>query len=207
MDEDEEPLISKSMWKNIILASVILFVLIGAGFVMSSYNLLVSTDMGVLQKQANIQSNLQMRADLVPNLVATIIGSGRFESGTLNEIISLRTQSNQIRMGVASSTTAEGLQEQDSNLNNVIGRLLMISEQYPTLKTTDSYKELMGQLKDTELQIRNSRNEYNAAVYDYQTVTRSTPTNIFAGWFGFNSNRYTMFSASSQSQSVPVVNF
>jgi LemA protein len=175
--------------------------------IVGSYNMLIDKDVTVKQMQSNVQTSIERRADLVPNLVSTIQGSGKFEKSTLVDVIAERSQSQQIKENIATAQTPSEIQAQETSLSGVIGRLMLVYEQYPTLKTTDGYKELVAQLTDSENQIQWNRNNYNTAVRDYQQTTRSFPINIVAIAFGFNQDKYQMFAAISEKQTVPAVNF
>lgn len=175
--------------------------------IVGSYNILVDKDVTVKQMQSNVQTSLERRAYLVPNLVSTIQGSGKFEQSTLVNVIAERSQAQQIKENIATAQTPSEIQTQETSLSGVIGRLMLVYEQYPTLKTTDQYKELMAQLTATEDHIQWDRNNYNSAVRDYQQTTRSFPINIVAIAFGYNQDKYQMFTAVSDKQNVPVVNF
>ena len=226
----EEPMITHDQWKTIVVVAMSLFLIIGLGFVSIchafdtvcnligfliiglgfggiSYNLLITADTNVLEKQGNLQASLEQRADLIPNIVSTIEGSESFEKSTLVDVVSERGRALGVKDGVSSAKDATGLSTASTYTESNIGRLLAIFEQYPQLKTTDQFLALQKQLSDTETQIRTSRNEYNSAVKDYQLVMRSFPTNVFAKMFGYSDNRYQMFTADISKQAVPVVQF
>lgn len=184
---------------------IVLFIVGLLGFTCFSYNFLVQVDVGVMQKQAQVQTALEQRADLIPNLVSTIKGSAAFERNTLLEVIEARNTA--LRTNLSNADTVDKLQKSSEEIDSNIDRLLVVVEQYPTLKTTEQFNSLQGRLSDTEDQIRKDRNAYNQAVADYQQVIRSTPTNFFAWIFGFRQDRYQMFSAAPEKQAVPVVAF
>jgi LemA protein len=175
--------------------------------IMGSYNSLVSKDVRVEQARGNVQSALERRADLIPNLVATIEGSATFEQDTLVKVIEARASATQIKAQIESAETAEQLQASQDSLAGVIGRLLLVYEQYPQLQTTVAFRELQAQLTATENQINSERNNYNTAVLDYKTTVRSFPSNIIARWFGFEEDKWSMFQVYPGKSEVPVVQF
>jgi LemA protein len=210
MTDDNQPtqtLIPMQFRKILVFIGVILAVMIVVATIAGSYNTLVDKDMTVSQMRGNLQNSLERRADLIPNIVATIQGSGKFEQSTLVDVIAMRSQSQQIRENIAGAQTTAQLQTQETSLAGVIGRLMLVYEQYPVLKTTDQYKELSAQLVATENQINGNRDNYNAAVRDYQQTVRSFPTNVMAGMFGFHADKWVMFSTPDAKQDVPVVGF
>jgi|LSQX01.1.fsa_nt_gb LemA protein len=173
----------------------------------TSYNDLVSKDMSVEYTKATVQTALERRADLIPNLVATIEGSAEFEKGTLVEVTAMRNQAMQIKETLQSEQTVDELQKSQEELGVIIGRLMVVYEQYPTLQTTQSFRELQAQLVATENQINGERNNYNAAVMNYKSTVRSFPTVIIARLFGFEEDAWTMFEAYPGKANVPVVQF
>lgn len=175
--------------------------------IIGSYNTLVAKDVRVEQSRANVQTALERRADLIPNLVSTVEGSAIFEHDTLTDVISARSQATQIKADIEDAQTAEELQAAQDSLAGVISRLLLVYEQYPTLQTTVAFRELQAQLTATENQINSERNNYNAAVMDYKTTVRVFPSNIIAGIFGFEEDKWDMFKAQPGKTDVPVVSF
>lgn len=187
--------------------AIILVVAIVGSTIGGAYNTLVQKDVTVEQMQGNVQTALERRADLIPNYVKVIEGSAQFEHDTLTDIIQMRAQANQIKENVKASRTVEDIQASQDSLGAVIGRLMMLTEQYPNLRTTSQFAELEAQLTATENQINAERNNYNTAVMDYKMSVRAFPTNVLAGFFGFNENKWSMFKASAEKQEVPEVDF
>lgn len=175
--------------------------------IMGSYNGLVQKDVTVEQHKANVQTALERRADLIPNFVATVEGSAKFERSTLTDVIAMRGQAAQIKENIKTAQTAEELQAQQDSLQGVIGRLMLVYEQYPTLQTTTQFRELEAQLTATENQINSERNNYNAAVMDYKMSTRAFPSNIVAKTFGFREDKWDMFQVYPGKGEVPTVKF
>lgn len=182
-------------------------ILILVGSTLTSYNTLVAKDEAVSTAWANVQSQYQRRADLIPNLVNTVKGYAKHESSTLEQVVSARAKATQLTVD-ANSLTPEKmaqLQAAQGELSQAIGRLLMISEQYPTLKADENFSELQAQLEGTENRINESRNRYNEKVREYNVKVRRFPANIVAGLFGFD--KRTPFSAEAGADKAPSVNF
>ncbi len=205
-DEPTKTLFESYKW--VIPFVVVVFVVMAIVLpIMGSYNGLVQKDVTVEQHKANVQTALERRADLIPNFVATVEGSAKFERSTLTDVIAMRGQAAQIKENIKSAQTAEELQTQQDSLQGVIGRLMLVYEQYPTLQTTTQFRELEAQLTATENQINSERNNYNAAVMDYKMAVRAFPSNIVAGVFHFNVDKWDMFTVYPGKGEVPTVKF
>ena len=172
-----------------------------------SYNGLVASDIKVDQAKANIHASLEKRADMIPNVIATVQGSANFEKNTLVEVIAMRSQATQIKEKVKAARSIEDIQEAQDELGAVIGRLLMINEQYPQLQTIAAFRDLQSTLKETENEIRDQRDAYNEAVKQYKSNVRTFPSNIVAGTFGFKEDKWVMFQVKPGKEEVPVVKF
>ena len=187
---------------------IILVVLALFGFYgCSSYNGLVQTDTQVENAWANVQTQYQRRADLIPNLVNTVKGAADFEKSTLTEVIQARANATSMKID-PSNLTPENIQKfqavQDQ-LSGSLSRLLAVAESYPQLKATQNFSELQAQLEGTENRITVARNDFNGVATSYNASVRTFPTNIFAGVFGFQ--RKGLFEASQAAQSAPTVQF
>jgi LemA protein len=159
------------------------------------------------QTWAEVQSSYQRRADLVPNLVATVKGVANFETTTLTQVIEARAKATSMNVN-ASDLTPDKLQQFQQNqgqLSQALGRLMVVSEQYPQLKATESFRDLQSQLEGTENRIKVARDKYNAAVKDYNVGITSFPANLFAGVFGFKQRPW--FQADQGAQNAPKVQF
>jgi len=205
-DDDFMKLFKQYKWVIPFIAIVVVVAMVGCTLG-GAYNSLVVKDTTVQIMQGNVQTALERRADLIPNYVKTIEGSSLFEHDTLTDIAEMRASANKITENVKASRTVDDVQKNQDQLGAVIGRLMMLTEQYPTLKTTDQYKELEAQLAATENQINEERNNYNKAVMDYKTTVRAFPTGLIAGPLGFHEDKWEMFQASQQKQEVPDINF
>ena len=187
----------------VILAAVVLI----GGCGCSGYNSLVQQDEAVKKAWNNVQSDYQRRADLIPNLVNTVKGEANFEQTTLQNVIQARASATQIKVN-ASDLTPEKLQQYQAaqgQLSQALGRLLAVAENYPTLRANDAFRGLQTQLEGTENRIKVSRNDFNAAVQEYNVKVRTFPMNIFAGMFGFHVKQG--FTADAGSQNAPKVDF
>jgi LemA protein len=173
----------------------------------SGYNGLVQQDENVKKVWNNVQSQYQRRSDLIPNLVSTVQGEANFERGTLTEVINARSRATSIQIN-ADDLTPEKLQQYQQaqgQLSGALGRLLAVAEAYPNLQTNQAFQNLMAELSGTENRIAVARNDFNAAVQDYNVRVRRFPTNILAGIMGFGKREG--FTADPGSQNAPKVNF
>lgn len=167
----------------------------------------VTLDTQVENTWANVQSAYQRRADLVPNLVATVKGAANFEQSTLTGVAEARAKATSIQVDPTNLTPEKlaEFQNAQSGLSQAIGKLLMVTENYPELRATESFKELQSQLEGTENRIKVERDKYNAAVAEYNSGVRKFPANFWAGIFGFE--RKTPFQADQSAQNAPKVEF
>ncbi|MBC7569599.1 MAG: LemA family protein, partial [Spirosoma sp.] len=176
---------------------IVLVVLALFGFYgCSSYNGLVQKDTQVENAWANVQTQYQRRADLIPNLVRTVQGAANFEKSTLTEVIQARANATSMKID-PSNLTPENIQKfqaAQDKLSGSLSRLLAVAESYPQLKATQNFSELQAQLEGTENRITVARNDFNGVATSYNASVRSFPNNIFAGIFGFS--RKGLFEAS-----------
>ena len=173
----------------------------------SGYNGLVQQDETVKKVWNNVQSQYQRRSDLIPNLVNTVQGEANFERGTLTDVISARARATQVQVN-ANDLTPDKLQQfqqAQAQLSGALGRLLAVAENYPNLQTNQAFQNLMAELSGTENRIAVARNDFNAAVQDYNVRVRRFPTNILAGIMGFHPREG--FTADPGTQNAPKVNF
>lgn len=168
---------------------------------------LVTLDENSKSKWGEVQNQYQRRADLVPNLVSTVKGAANFEQKTLTDVINARSKATSIQVD-PENLTPEKLQEFQSaqgELSQALGRLMMITENYPQLRATEAFRDLQVQLEGTENRITVARKNFNDAVQAYNTKLRVFPNNIFAGIMGFE--RKGMFEADQNAQKAPQVQF
>lgn len=172
-----------------------------------AYNGLVPMDENVKEKWAKVQSQYQRRADLIPNLVNTVKGAANFEQKTLTDVIEARAKATQMKVD-ANNLTPEKLQEfqaSQGQLSQALGRLMMITENYPELKATEQFRDLSVQLEGTENRITTARNDFNESVKEYNTKARRFPLNLLASLFDMKAK--PMFEADPSAQKAPTVQF
>jgi LemA protein len=193
--------------RNIVLLSILGFILLLGGCGCSGYNGLVQKDQNVKGKWANVESDYQRRSDLIPNLVNTVKGAANFEKSTLEAVVNARAQATQTKIDVSnlSPEKVAEFQRAQGQLSGAIGRLLVTMEKYPELKATDAFRDLQAQLEGTENRIKVSRNDFNAAVQDYNTSVRTFPMVLFSGIFGFKEKGF--FAAEAGAEKAPTVDF
>lgn len=173
----------------------------------SSYNGLVKGEESVTAAWAQVESQYQRRADLIPNLVATVKGYAEHESSTLQAVTEARNKATGITID-ANNMTQEDLnrfQQAQDELGKSLGRLIAVSEAYPDLKANKNFEDLQVQLEGTENRISVARQDFNKAAQAYNTSVRSFPKNIFASIFGFEKKAY--FQAAAGSEEAPKVEF
>ena len=159
---------------------------------------------------ADVQNNYQRRADLIPNLVETVKGYAAQERTVLTEVTQARASATQVKVDASTITDPARFQEfaqAQDRLSGVLGRLMMIQERYPDLKSNQNFLALQSQLEGTENRIAVSRRDYNDAVRDYNTTLRTFPTILWAKTFYSGSKPMQLFQANAAAQSAPSVNF
>lgn len=175
----------------------------------SSYNRLVTLDQNVDAKWAQVQTDYQRRADLVPNLVNTVSGAANFEKSTITQVVEARASVGQLRVGgVQSPATAAELAEFEqaqTRLSSALSRLLVVVENYPNLKATANFRDLQAQLEGTENRIAVSRRDFNEAARQYNTAIRRFPALLYAGLLGFAPKPY--FQSAPGADVAPRVQF
>lgn len=187
--------ISTGKWVLVILG-ILLVVLLFWG--VGGYNGLVKLKENVDNQSSNISTQLQRRADLIPNLVNTVKGYSLHET----EIIESVSES---RAKLAGATTMQEKAQADSQLTSSLSRLLMVVENYPNLKADAQFTQLMDELSGTENRISVARQDYNSAVKTYNQKIKTFPTVIIANIMKFGQGEY--FEASEGSKEVPNVSF
>jgi LemA protein len=173
----------------------------------SVYNGMVTMEENVTNQWANVETQYQRRADLIPNLVNTVKGYAAHEKSTLEAVISARSQATQIKVD-ADNLTPEKLaqyQKAQGDVTSALGKLLAITESYPDLKANQNFLELQAQLEGTENRINVARKDFNDAAKKYNVSIRRFPRNIIAGMFGFDKKSY--FEAAPGTENAPKVQF
>jgi LemA protein len=195
------------MKKNKTLIIIIGVIAILAIWVTVVYNGLVSSEENVNNQWANVETQYQRRADLIPNLVNTVKGYATHEKTTLEAVIAARSSATQIKID-AENLTPEKLQQYQKaqgDVTSALGKLLAITENYPDLKANQNFLELQSQLEGTENRINVARKDFNDAAKVYNVSIRRFPRSIFAGMFGFQKKSY--FEASAGAENAPKVQF
>jgi LemA protein len=177
--------------------------------VIGSYNGLVGLSQGVDAKWAQVQTVYQRRADLIPNLVATVSGAANFEKSTLTNVTEARASVGRMQLdpNKAPSDAAQLAQYQaaQGQISSALSRLLVVSENYPDLKSNTNFRDLQAQIEGTENRISVARQDFNNVVQTYNTKVKTFPAVLIAGLMGFSPKPY--FQADAGSQAAPKVNF
>ena len=196
------------MKKGLIILIAVAAVVLGIFFwFQGNYNKMVKMDEGVQAAWSQVENVYQRRADLIPNLVATVKGYAAHEQQTLEGVVSARSKATQITVD-AENMTAEKLaeyQKAQGELGAALGKLLAITENYPELKANENFLSLQSQLEGTENRIAVERKKFNETARAYNTMIRQFPKNIVANLFGFEKKPY--FEAAEGAHQAPVVEF
>jgi len=182
-----------------IAGGVIIFVF----WLVSTYNKLVTLDEAVPAQWAQVENVYKRRADLIPNLVATVQGYAKHESSTLQAVIAARASATQIKVDPTNLTAAKlkEFQAAQGQLSQALGRLMMVKESYPDLKANQNFLDLQAQLEGTENRISTERMKFNDAAKDFNSMIRRFPGMLF----GFQKRAY--FEASDAEKVTPKVQF
>lgn len=173
----------------------------------SNYNNMVTLDEAVAQSWANVETQYQRRADLIPNLVNTVKGYAEHEQQTLTDVIAARSSASSMQLN-PNELTAENMaayQEAQGAVGSALGRLLMVSERYPELKANQNFVELQAQLEGTENRIAVARGDFNNVTREYNSTIRRFPANMIANFFDFEAKPY--FEADAAAAKAPTVEF
>lgn len=192
---------------TIVLIVILGILLMGGCSVMNIQKSMVRNDENVKGKWGEVQNQYQRRSDLIPNLVNTVKGAANFEQKTLTDVIAARASATQIKVD-PDNLTPEKLQQfqaAQGQLSQALGRLMVVSEQYPELKANQNFLALQDQLEGTENRITVARKNFNEAVQEYNVKVRTFPNSIFAGMLGFE--KKGMFEAEAGSEKAPEVQF
>ncbi|MBE2896471.1 LemA family protein [Pasteurellaceae bacterium HPA106] len=187
---------------------VIIVIAVIAGFtLMSSYNGLVRAEEQINSVWANVETQYQRRAELIPNLVNTVKGQANFERETLTAVVDARSKASQTQIDPANMTQEQlnQFQQNQGEVSSALSRLLVTVERYPELRANEGFLNLQAQLEGTENRINKARNDFNAAAKEYNQKVRQFPTKLVAMLFGFKDKPY--FKAQAGSENAPVVNF
>lgn len=197
---------SYAIWVALAIGAIIVISMIG------SYNSLVSLGQAVDAQWGQVQNVYQRRADLVPNLVATVKGAANFEKSTYIAVTQARASVGQISPNVLKNATNDPnamaqFEQAQNNLGNALSRLLVVVENYPQLKANENFLTLQSQLEGTENRIAVERRRYNEAAQAFNTRRNTFPTVVYAGLFGSRFSNKSYFQATPAAQNAPQVNF
>src|SRR5580698_3897971 len=183
----------------VVVVVVGLIVLVFFGQYVGTKNTLVQKNEAVKAAWSQVDIVLQRRADLIPNLVETVKGYAQQEQTVFGDIAKARS-------ALLSAGTPQQKIAANGQLDGALGRLLLVVENYPQLKSNENFLRLQDELAGTENRIAVERKRYNDTLQDYDTYVQHFPNNIFGGWAGFKPNE-AYFAASEESRQVPKVNF
>ncbi len=190
------------------LLVVLLLLFFGGCMGCNTYNSLVEQEEFVNEAWGNVETAYQRRSDLIPNLVSTVQAAGEFEQETLSMVTSARARATGITLNaddLGDTARLAEFQAAQSQLGSALGRLLVVSENYPQLRATEAFRDLQAQLEGTENRINTARTRYNEAVRRYNTAIRRMPAALFAGMFGHSAR--PAFEADKGADTAPEVNF
>jgi LemA protein len=198
------------MKKGLLIALVVLviLVLIPGLAIQSTYNDLVAKDQEVNQQWSQVENVYQRRADLIPNLVATVKGYAAHESEVLETVTAARAQVGSVRISqdiLKNPAEFQKFQQAQDGLSSALSRLMVVVEKYPDLKANQNFLDLQSQLESTENRISVERKRFSERVGVYNTRIKQFPAVLVAGMFGFKEKQY--FQAAPGSEKAPVVNF
>ena len=182
----------------IIMGSIIVIIIDISFIWFGSYNKIVKSDIVVDEAYSNIQTQLQRRIDLIPNLVETVKGFASQEKEVIKSV-------SDARAAMMGAKTIEDSAQASSQVSSALGRLFSISEQYPDLKSNQNFIALQDQLEGTENRIAQHRTKYNESVKEYNTMVRLMPTSIVASIMNFDEKKY--FEADEGADDVPEIDF
>ena len=183
---------------NLLLIILIVIIIIILVAIVAIYNGLVTARNKVKNAWAQIDVQLNRRADLIPNLVETVKGYAAHESSVFEDVTAARA-------GLMNANGVKEISEANNQLSSTLKTLFAVAENYPELKANENFKDLQAQLAQTEDKIAYSRQFYNDTVLMYNNKCQTFPSNIFAGMFGFKEADF--FEAAGEARSVPKVEF
>ncbi len=192
---------------TIILIVIVLVLVLIVSNAIGRYNNFVGLEEGVDAAWSQVENVYQRRADLIPNLVATVKGVAEFEKETFTAVTEARSKVNQINLeGVTSNQEMlNQFQNAQGALSSALSRLMVVVERYPDLKANQNFLDLQTQLEGTENRIAVERRRFNEVARGYNTEIRKFPGSVYAGMFGFDRKAY--FQAEEGAETAPQVEF
>ncbi|GAB1374825.1 LemA family protein [Bacteroidales bacterium] len=196
--------LSKGLITLLVVLGAVLLVFLWAK---NSYNSMVTKEEGVTSAWAQVENVYQRRADLIPNLVATVKGYAAHEKETLEGVINARAKATQTTIDPANMTeeSMKQFQAAQGELGSALQKLMVVVERYPDLKANQNFLELQAQLEGSENRITVERQKFNETARAYNTYIRQFPKNILSGIFGFERKAY--FEATEGAETAPKVEF
>lgn len=196
--------LSKGFIVTLVIVGVLVIILLWG---MGGYNKMVSQEEGVTSAWSQVENVYQRRADLIPNLVATVKGYAAHEQETLEGVVNARAKATQTTIDPTNMTpeAMAKFQAAQGDLSTALGKLMVVVERYPDLKANQNFLELQAQLEGTENRITVERQKFNDAAKSFNTLIRKFPKNIIAGMFGFERKEY--FEAKEGAEEAPKVEF
>jgi LemA protein len=171
----------------------------------SGYNGLVTGNQDVKTAWSNVETNYQRRTDLYSSVVKTVQASANFEKSTLQAVVDARAKATSVKVDINDPQTLQAYQQAQNNLQGSFGRLIATFEQYPDLKTTQSFRDFQTQIEGTENRINVARQDYNKAVRGYNLKVKRFPNNMLAGMFGFKEKGF--YEAEKGTEKNPDIKF
>lgn len=192
---------------TIILIAVVVVIFLIMSSAVGKYNTMVTLEEGVDAAWSQVENVYQRRADLIPNLVATVKGYAEHEKETFTAVTEARSKVGSINMeGITNNPQAlQNFQQAQGQLSSALSRLMVVVEKYPDLKANQNFLDLQTQLEGTENRIAVERNRFNKTAQAYNTTIRRFPGSIYAGMFGFERKAY--FEAEAGAEKAPKVEF
>ena len=195
-----------------VVGAIALVAIIFGGAIASTYNSLVGLDQAAQSQWAQVENVYQRRADLVPNLVATVKGAANFEQSTLTAVTEARSRVGQVTTGAVENIARDPqafarFQQAQDALSSALSRLMVVVERYPELKATQNFRELQAQLEGTENRISVERMRFNEAAQAFNTKRNTFPTVLVAGFFGSRFQEKPYFKSQAGAEKAPEVKF
>lgn len=190
--------------KKALIIIVWIFVVFWAIF-SSKYNTLIAKEEAVNTAWSQVENQYQRRSDLIPNIVSSVKAEANFEKSTLEAVVQARASATKTNINLNDAKEFEEYQKEQSGISQALSKLLMVTENYPTLKANQAFSDLRVQLEWTENRISTERMRYNESVQDFNIFVRKFPTNIIASilWF----EKKNLFESDKWSEKAPKVNF
>ena len=195
-----------------VVGAVVLVALIFGGTIASTYNSLVTLDQSAQAQWGQVENVYQRRADLVPNLVASVKGAANFEQSTLTAVTEARAKVGQVTQGAIENIARDPqafqrFQQAQDGLSSALSRLMVVAERYPELKATQNFRDLQAQLEGTENRIAVERMRFNEIAQAFNTKRDSFPTVVIAGFFGSKFQEKPYFKSVAGAEKAPEVKF